>query len=82
LSKYSDPNNIRKNLFDPLMDRLDLKHTPYDTRHTFATLAKLYKVDSFSRKRIMGHKSSDITDDVYTHTLYNQLFCEINKIKI
>ena len=64
------------------MKHIGLNHLPYDTRHTFATLAKLYKVDDFARKRIMGHKSADLTDDVYTHTLQNELYTEIQKIKI
>lgn len=47
----------RNHYFSKLMDRLNMNHTPYDTRHTFSTLAKLYKTDEFTRKRIMGHKS-------------------------
>lgn len=68
--------------FDKLMDELEFSHLPYDTRHTFNTLAKKYKVDNFARKRIVGHKFKDITDDVYTHSIYGDLFDEINKIKI
>ena len=68
--------------FAPLMEELNLNHTPYDTRHTFATLTKIYKVDDFARKRIMGHKSNDLTDDTYTHTFKQNLYDEINKIQI
>jgi integrase len=68
--------------FKPLMKELNLNKTTYACRHTFSTLAKQYKVDTFSRKRIMGHKSNDITDDIYTHTLINSLYKEIHKIKI
>ncbi len=70
------------NYFEPLMLKLNLDKTTYACRHTFSTLAKQYKVDSFSRKRIMGHKSKDITDDVYTHTIINTLYKEIHKIKL
>ena len=80
--KFKNQYYYRTNIFEPLMSSLNMLHIPYDTRHTFATLAKLYKVDDFSRKRIMGHKSNNITDDVYTHTLYSVLYEEINKIKI
>lgn len=69
-------------MFDRLMAELGIVHTPYDTRHTFATLAKLYRVDSYCRKKIMGHKSNDITDDVYTHSILNKLYSEIQKIDI
>lgn len=82
LKNNKDVASYRYNIFDPAMKRIGLNHLPYDTRHTFATLAKLYKVDSFARKRIMGHKSADLTDDVYTHTLKNELYTEIQKIKI
>lgn len=87
-NKYLFMNNddkqyisFRKNIFNDLMGELELTHTPYDTRHTFNTLAKLYNMDDFSRKRIVGHKSKDITDDVYTHTILNKLFDEMQKIK-
>lgn len=72
----------RVSLFYPLMKKLGMVHTPYDARHTFATLAKSYKVDDYCRKKIMGHKSNDLTDDVYTHAFIDELFKEINKIKI
>ncbi len=82
LKNNKDVASYRYNIFAPVMKRIGLNHLPYDTRHTFATLAKLYKVDDFARKRIMGHKSADLTDDVYTHTLKNELYAEIQKIKI
>lgn len=74
--------HFRNNYFDKLMDDLNMKHTPYDCRHTFSTLAELYKLDIFCVKRIMGHKSNDLTKDVYTHTLINRLYDEIQKIKV
>lgn len=79
---YKKYRNHYKKMFDHLMADLGIDHTPYDTRHTFATLAKLYKVDPYCRKKIMGHKSNDITDDVYTHSVLNKLFSEIQKIDI
>ncbi len=82
LRHNKDVASYRYNIFNPFMKRIGLNHLPYDTRHTFATLAKLYKVDDFARKRIMGHKSADLTDDVYTHTLKNELYSEIQKIKV
>lgn len=86
LFKGNEAKNIghhyRKIIFDKLMKRLNMHHIPYDTRHTFVSLAKLFKVDEFARKRIVGHKSKDITDDVYTHIYINNLYDEIHKIKI
>lgn len=72
----------RETLFDPLMQELGYNKVPYACRHTFVSLAKLYNVDPFARKRIVGHKSNDLTDDVYTDVFINKLYTEINKIKL
>lgn len=55
-------------------------HSPYDCRHTFATLMSNAKADEHCIKLIMGHKISDITKRVYTHKVIEQLIEEINKI--
>lgn len=75
-------NTYHRDLFNPLMIKLGYDKVPYACRHTFTTLAKLYNVDSFARKRIVGHKSNDLTDDVYTDIFINKLYTEINKIKL
>lgn len=74
--------HYKKYFFDKLMLCLNMNHSPYDTRHTFSTLAKLNKVETFAIKRIMGHKSNDLTDDVYTHSIINYLYEQVNKIKV
>ncbi len=68
-------------VFNPYMKEINMKHTLHDTRVTFTTLCQLNDVDVFDRKRILGHKMKDITFDVYTDTIINKLFVEINKIK-
>ena len=75
-------NDFRNNIFDPLMDKLNIVHTPHDTRDTFATLCNENKVDLFIRKRILGHKMKDITFDTYTSTVIETLYKEINKIEV
>lgn len=55
-------------------------HSPYDCRHTFATLMSNAKADEHCIKLIMGHKISDITKRVYTHKVIEQLIEEINRI--
>lgn len=69
-------------LFKEEMIRLNLKHYPYDTRHTFATLAKLCGMNDLARKKILGHSVKDLTDNVYTHLDFEFLKNEINKITI
>lgn len=56
-------------------------HLPHDTRHTCSTLMKLTKsIDELNRKKILGHTSQDVTNDVYTHIDIKYLIEDINKI--
>lgn len=67
--------------FNKVMDCLNLKgHRPHETRHSFITLAKDYKVDEYVLKLIVGHKTADITERVYTHRTQSQLQLEMLKI--
>lgn len=70
-------------LYTTLMNDLGLNNhvEPYDTRYTFATLAKEAKMEESARKKIMGH-ACDLTDSVYTHESVEYFLTEINKIKI
>ena len=74
--------SFRDIYFEEYLSTLNMKHTMHDTRVTFTTLCQLNNVDVFSRKRVLGHKMKDITFDVYTDTIINKLFIEINKIKV
>lgn len=62
-------NYFRRYVFNPLIEELNLDEslTPHNTRHTFATLLKRGGADDFYRKRLLGHSSGNVTDDVYTH---------------
>ena len=73
---------FKKN-FDKSLNNLDLEeiYIPYDTRHTFATLAKLHGMDDLCRKLIMGHAISDLTDNTYTHIPIQKLIEEVEKLK-
>lgn len=66
----------------PLMERLGMKHTLHDARHTCASLMKEYGSNDLYRKLILGHHIKDLTDRVYTHVEVARLILEINKIKI
>ena len=61
---------------------LGLKHTPYDCRHTFATLCYRNNLNEHIIKLIMGHHINDITKRVYTHKLISELIEEVNKINV
>lgn len=81
-SKKSATHNFRINHFVPLMNRLKMNHVPYDTRHTFSTLAEAFELDNFVLKKIFGHKFNDLTKDNYTHTNIVKAFKEVQKIVI
>lgn len=61
---------------------LDNDYTPYDARHTFATLADRYKLNDHIVKLILGHTITDLTKRVYTHKMIEELVEEVNKIDI
>lgn len=70
-----------RNRFNKVMKQLNMNdHHPHETRHSFITLAKDYKVDEYILKMIVGHKTADITERVYTHRTQSQLFTEMQKI--
>lgn len=52
----------------------------HECRHTFITLANESGMDLTTIKKIVGHATSDITEDVYLHTRVNMLRREIMKI--
>ena len=63
------------------MKRLDMKHRPHETRHTFSTLAKAYDMKDNVRRLIMGHAIIDFTDRVYTHPMLEELRYEMGKVE-
>lgn len=67
--------------FDMLMNELGFKHTPHDTRHTFATKCSLVGIPDVIIKILLGHSlSNDVTNDVYIHKTVDELKREIEKI--
>lgn len=78
--RFSSPDSLYQ-LIKREFKSLNLgSHSPYDCRHTFATLMARAKADEHCTKLIMGHRINDLTKRVYTHKLINELICEINKI--
>lgn len=73
-------NQYRLYIFDPVMKALNLHHLPHDGRHTFASFADRAELNPLIIKRIMGHKTNDITKDVYTHKERKELVEAVNKI--
>jgi len=67
--------------FNKVMEKLKMEHRPHDARHTFATKAKLYGVDEYVIKLLMGHAINDVTEEIYTHRTIENLRNELLKIK-
>lgn len=76
--KYSYQSLIKD--WQKFMQESGLTHTPHDGRHTFITYAKKRDMDALLLKRIVGHASSDLTENTYTHTDYTDLVQAINAI--
>ncbi|MCM1365573.1 MAG: tyrosine-type recombinase/integrase [Faecalibacterium sp.] len=75
---------FRKKMFYPMLEELNIDSsiTPHSMRHTFSTLLKRNGADDFYRKRLLGHSSGNVTDDVYTHADINGLKTTIELLKI
>lgn len=81
-SKYLIYNNANNNIcyqnyvgrnWQNAINALNLKHNPYDCRHTFATRMDDAGANKLCIKLIMGHRINDVTDKVYTHKKIEQL---------
>ena len=67
-------------LWDKFNDSIGIQHTPHDCRHTAITRMTAAGVDDRIIKKVVGHKSNNVTVDVYTHMDMEQLRNAVNKI--
>ena len=70
-----------KEYFDAIMEKLNMKHTPHECRHSFATYAASSKLNPILVKKIIGHSAQDLTQDTYTHAFIEDLIEEIDKFE-
>lgn len=73
-------SNYRREKFDNIMEKLKMEHCPHECRHTFASLMNSANANKLCLKRIIGHSSQDITEDVYTHKTLQELIDTIDLI--
>lgn len=64
----------------PAMNKIDGDHVPHDTRYTCVSLLTENKVDKRIIKKIVGHKTNDVTEKVYTQLSLDTLLDAINSI--
>ena len=76
-------DNPYRTRFKEAMKELNFyPHKPHECRHSFSTFAKASGLDRLYIKKIMGHKSQDLTDDVYTHVFIEDLIKQIDKFEV
>jgi site-specific recombinase XerD len=68
--------------FFGVMDKLKMKHTVHETRHTFRSWLNRTPAKLSCINRIMGHRCKDIGLEVYTHDTLEDLRYTIEFIKI
>ena len=68
------------NNFIEFRNLLNFTNNRYACRHTFITELKKLNVTESKIKRIVGHKSLDVTDGVYTHYSPQDLLIEVKKL--
>ena len=61
------PYNLFRSKIKTVLRKLDLDHTPHETRHTFVTLLDAAGADPQMIKRLVGHSLNDVTNKVYVH---------------
>lgn len=59
-------DHFKKN-FRALREIIGFEQTAYSTRHTFITALQKLNISEEKIKKIVGHKTTDITSGVYTH---------------
>lgn len=72
----------RNSFFDPMCSHFGMNHTPHECRHTFASFAAASNMNKVLVKKIIGHSSGDLTEDVYTHAFIEDLVEEIDKMNM
>ena len=67
--------------WNQVMQSLGMEHTPHECRHTFRSRLDAAGANKVSINLMMGHKSSDVGEKVYTHKTIEQLREAIEMIK-
>lgn len=72
--------NYYDSYWSPLIQALNMDHTPHCTRHTCVSMLTVAGVDDKVIKKIVGHKGQSVTEIVYTHFEIDELLDAINRI--
>ena len=65
---------LRQRMFwRKIMDTAEMKHTPHECRHTFRSRLDSAGANKRCIDLMMGHKSKDVGERVYTHKTFGEL---------
>ena len=67
-------------LWGTVMQTADLQHTPHDCRHTFRSRLDSAGANKRCIDLMMGHKSIDVGERVYTHKTLDELKAAIELV--
>lgn len=68
-----------KRQWDVTMQKLEMDHTPHETRHTFISNLDSLGVNPMVTKRIVGHADSNVTER-YTHKNLPEMLEAVNRL--
>ena len=69
-----------RDIWNTLMEQLQMNHTPHETRHTFRSRLDSAGANKVCIDRLMGHKSKETGERVYTHKNIEELRLNIELI--
>ena len=75
-------NSVKDTIWVQYKNDLNIEHTIHETRHTFITMAQASHLDGLALRQIAGHSGKDVTENVYTHPIIENLISEIDKFKL
>lgn len=79
-AEHFEYRNYYDSYWMPLIEVLNMKHTPHETRHTCISMLTVAGVSDKVIKKIVGHKGQGVTEIVYTHFEIAELIDAINRI--
>ena len=77
--KKFSPQSIQYHI-DKFNAKYETDVQSHDCRHTLITAMNKLGVDKALYQKIVGHKGSDVTDDVYTHFTVEDMVEAVNKL--
>lgn len=69
-----------RKMFNDIMRDLNMTHIPHECRHTFRSKLDSAEANKVCIDLIMGHKTGDVGERVYTHKTINELKTAIEKL--